>query len=209
MPLTDYTELIDAVEDWLVRPDLTDRIKDFIYLAEIRVAQDLNMPQDQAESTGSTVVDQELIFLPANLFQLESFTITDTSPVQQIEIVGWNEFEAAKYNLTDGRVRYGRVLGQLLYLADTPSSEQAYKIRYQAGTTHLSNSSTTSLLLTNHPNLLLYGSLAEAAPYIGDDQRIMPWAQLYQERLRAVKRINFRNRLGGGTLRMRPDSATP
>lgn len=209
MPLTDYTELIDAVEDWLVRPDLTDRIKDFIYLAEIRVAQDLNMPQDQVEATGSTVADQEFIVLPANLFQLESFTITDTSPVQQIEIVGWNEFEAAKYNLTDGRVRYGRVLGNKLYLADTPSSVQAYKIRHQAGTTHLSNSSTTSLLLTNHPNLLLYGSLAEAAPYIGDDQRIMTWAQLYQERLRAVKRINFRNRLGGGTLRMRPDSATP
>lgn len=44
-----------------------------------------------------------------------------------------------------------------------------------------------SWYVTNAPDLLLYGSLLEAAPFIMDDVRIPIWRQLYEEAKRTVE----------------------
>jgi hypothetical protein len=63
----------------------------------------------------------------------------------------------------------------------------------------------TNALLTRHPDLYLYGTLAESAPYLLHDDRVPLWEQRYQQAVTEInrerehalygtmtKRINFR-----------------
>ena len=44
----------------------------------------------------------------------------------------------------------------------------------------LSNDVPTNWLLEMQPDIYLYGSLCQAAPYLGDDARIATWSALYK-----------------------------
>jgi hypothetical protein len=212
MPFTTYEELLAAVEEWLVRPDLTDAIRDFVYLAEVRVQQDLNLVTFEKEATGSLVIDQDHIVLPTDLLQIRFFSIPGTDPPRDVTIVSPVEWEQVRANLSgSGKVAFGYTRTNRLYLAAVPTAADAYKLIYQAGITHLKDASpdNTNKLLTDYPNLLLYGALLEAEPFRGRDERTVLWAGMYADRLKEVKRIEWRNRAGGGRLRMVPDTATP
>lgn len=56
--------------------------------------------------------------------------------------------------------------------------------------TSLSASVSTNWLLTNHPDVYLYGSLLEAQPYLMDDARIASWAQIFE---RVVSEVRLPN----------------
>ncbi len=47
------------------------------------------------------------------------------------------------------------------------------------GVTSLSGSNATNWMLTNNPDVYLYGALLEAQPYLMDDARIATWADIY------------------------------
>ena len=49
--------------------------------------------------------------------------------------------------------------------------------------TPLSESNTTNSILTNYPELYLYGALAESSPFLMQDERLNTWAGLYKEAL--------------------------
>lgn len=68
-------------------------------------------------------------------------------------------------------------------------SEAKLKRRFRDVTT-LSNSVITNWLLTNHPDVYLYGSLLEAQPYLMDDARISVWAQIFE---RVVSEVRLPN----------------
>ena len=56
------------------------------------------------------------------------------------------------------------------------------------GVTALSSSNTTNFVLTNHPDLYLYASLSEAAPYLGQDERLTVWKNLYSAEIGKVRK---------------------
>jgi len=207
---SNYGELLEHVEDWLVRPDLSDEIPALIYLAEIRVQQDLKMPSIHAETTGNLSTSNDYISLPADCLELEFFGVPGNSPPSQIEIVPQSTWERVKYQyLGSGTIKCGTVIGKRLYLAGAPTAASEYKLTYRSGIEHLSTTNTTSDLLTYDPNLLLYATLLESAPFVGDDQRLQTWGQLYEDRRKTKRKSLFRLRTGGGPLRTRPDTITP
>jgi len=94
-------------------------------------------------------------------------------------------------------------------MAGTPTAANAYKLIYQARATHLSASVTTSNMLTNNPDLMLYAALLESAPFLHNDARLPMWAELYSTSMKSIKKQDFRMRTGGGAIRVRPDGITP
>ena len=59
MALGTYTELKDAIADWLDRSDLTARIPDFIALAEARINRERRIRPMEVRSTIVTTADQQ------------------------------------------------------------------------------------------------------------------------------------------------------
>lgn len=68
-------------------------------------------------------------------------------------------------------------------------SEAKLKRRFRDVTT-LSDGNTSNWLLTNHPDVYLYGALLEAQPYLMDDARIATWAQIFERVVAEVRLPN-------------------
>ena len=67
-------------------------------------------------------------------------------------------------------------------LEPTPDAYVA-RLVYERTITSLSTSTTINWLLTSHPDIYLYATLCEAAPYLKDDNRLQMWQMLLAERL--------------------------
>ena len=78
-----------------------------------------------------------------------------------------------KYNSTQtsGTPNFFTIVGSNILLGVQPDSAKTLQINYYKNLTALSDSNATNDILTNYPELYLYGSLAEAAPFIMQDER--------------------------------------
>jgi hypothetical protein len=77
---------------------------------------------------------------------------------------------------------------------------------YYAKLSKLSTSNTTNWLLTKAPDVYLYGSLLQAAPYLQDDARIQVWAGLYKTGIEELQIADERGATSGGVLKSRARS---
>lgn len=63
-----------------------------------------------------------------------------------------------------------------------------------------------SWYVTNAPELLLYGSLLEAAPFIKDDERILIWQQFYRDAIDSLMQEQDNAEVSRGNLVIRADA---
>lgn len=83
----------------------------------------------------------------------------------------------------------------------TPDSNYAIVGTYYAKPTVLrTDSDGINWLVTNAPDLLLYGALLEAEPFLKNDSRIVIWKQFYDEALMAYREFQKDTPLSGGPL---------
>ncbi len=75
--------------------------------------------------------------------------------------------------------------------------------------TGLSALATTNWLITSHPDLYLYGSLAEAEPFIKDGNIVGYWQNRRDEGMDSLFGASMQARWGGSPMVMRPDGWTP
>ena len=59
--------------------------------------------------------------------------------------------------------------------------------RAQDDDTSMSDCNPSNLFLATCPDLLLYGALAEAEPYLMNDERLATWASLYDRGLASLR----------------------
>jgi hypothetical protein len=71
---------------------------------------------------------------------------------------------------------------------------------YYAQIPSLSVSNTTNWLLTEAPDVYLYATLIQSAPYLKEDERIGTWAGIYQRLLADLKVSDERARIGSSKL---------
>ena len=78
-----------------------------------------------------------------------------------------------------------------MYLAPIP--DQYYTISvYGSINVTLSDTKPTNWLLTKHPDIYLYGALAEAEPYLKNDERIEVWNGRFEKGMDELKRHHDR-----------------
>jgi hypothetical protein len=109
-----------------------------------------------------------------------------------------------KYNTSQskGKPTFFTIVGDKILLGVTPDSSTTLQINYYKTLTTLSDSNATNTILTNYPELYLYGSLAEAAPFIMQDERINTWGNLYKEALKNANETSSRGSTTSSPLQM-------
>jgi hypothetical protein len=83
--------------------------------------------------------------------------------------------------------------------------EVEYDLFYKAGVEHLGGEIQTNHILQEYPDCLLFGALTVASPYLGADERIGTWANMYDNAKEETRMAEWRGRSGHGVLRMRSD----
>ena len=68
--------------------------------------------------------------------------------------------------------------------------------------TALSDSATTNDMLTNNPDVYLYGTLLEAEPFLGNDQRVPLWLAAFQKAVDDIQNQDNKDRHSGSQLRV-------
>jgi hypothetical protein len=135
----------------------------------------------------------------------------ETDPIRYCEVVSLNKFTQIMESNTSGIPQGILPYGTVIYLAPAPSSIIHYTLFYRAKVAYLKDGAgaATTWLLTEAPDVLLYGALAHAAPFIKNDERLPMWNAIFQTLLADFARQQWRRRTGGGELRCQPDFDVP
>jgi len=206
MALGTFTELKDAIADWLDRSDLTARIPDFIALAEARINRELRIRPMEVRSTMYATVDQQYFNLPGGYIQMRNIQL-NTNPTTPLEYITPEMLDRLYGSTTTGKPRAYTLIGDEIQLAPIPDSayqiEMAFYEKFTALGDGTSGTVTSNWLTKNAPDVLLYGSLMEAEPFIKNDERIPVWLNGYSNAIDKLQKADQRDRHSGSAMRVR------
>jgi hypothetical protein len=205
MALTTYAELKASIADWLDRDDLTNVITDFITLAEHQMEREIRHYKMIERSAAN--LDSRYSAVPADWLQTIRFGIT-SADTYRLEMVSIDDIITKRERSLDtvGRPKYYAHVGDLFELYPTPDKAYATELVYYQKIPALSASNTSNWLLDVAPDAYLYGSLLQAAPYLGEDERVQVWSSLYSGAVASVNSSSDRTRQSSGNLRMKVTS---
>ena len=152
----------------------------------------------------SGALDSQYSSVPADWLETIRFSITDnnTSKVEQTTVSDLMDKRAVGLNQT-GLPKFYAHVGETFELYPTPDQTYTIELLYYQKIPALSGSQTTNWLLGDAPDAYLYGSLLQAAPYLGEDERVNVWSNLYTAAVTSLNAVNEKTRHSGTALRMR------
>jgi len=205
MAISTYTELKTSIASWLNRDDLTSVIPDFISLAEAGINRDLRHYKmiERADAT----LDSRYVQMPADWMETVRFSIT-SGDTYRLELVSRDDMLEYRQKTADtsGRPRFYANIGDTIEVFPTPDADYTMQLQYYAKTPALSDSNASNWLLLDAPDVYLYGTLIQSAPYLQDDARTQTWAALYAAALQSLQKASDDTRFAGSGLRMRVTS---
>lgn len=187
MALATYSDLQASIADWLNRADLTAVVPDFIALSEARFNRELRVAQMVKVATAT--VSDGYFAVPAD--HLQTISLRLTSPTNYhgkcefVSIQRLNELNGNP-NLSNTS-RYYSIVDGNFRLAPQPGGEVTLELTYYGKIPALSGGNPTNWLLTKSPDLYLYTSLMQAAPYLKDDERVGLWATAMGQAMEAMQ----------------------
>lgn len=206
--IADYAELQSAIADFLIRDDLTAAIPTFIRLCEARIDRELTHWRQERRSTAQLDAQYSTIpidFLrPIRLQLLDTYT-GEIAPISTAQMLQMRQDR----NDRVGRPEYYALTGGSLELFPTPDATYDASLVYYGRVPALSDTNTTNWLLTEAPDVYLYGSLLHTAPYLKDDARIGLWEGLFGQGLETLNTSSSNAKYGGTGLRMKTRRGAP
>jgi len=197
MAITTYSNLKTTIASYLNREDLTAYLGDFITLAESRLNRELRVREMvEINTSTNTVAGTQSYDLPTGY--LEALTVIyQSNPFTTLRFMANSDFYN-NYNSSQssGIPTYFTIVGTKILLGMQPDSAQTLQINHYKKVSALSDSNATNDILTNYPELYLYGALAESSPFLMQDERLQIWAGLYKE---ALKNANESSSKGSTT----------
>lgn len=205
MALTDYSQLQASIADYLNREDLSAVIPDFISLAEARLNRVIRNRRMVTQAT--ITIDGQYEALPTDYLESKLLVINDTTPyacefrtLASSADINWQR------DGTAGKPAYYSVSGLQFQFTPTPDATYNATLTYYAKIEALSSVGINWLLLS-HPDIYLYASLLQAAPYLHDDERLMVWGGLLKTALDELEVEDQRAQYNASPLVMRPRRA--
>lgn len=168
-----YSQLKTDIASWLKRDDLTDEIPYFIRMAELRIYRKMRIRCMETALNGT--IASGVIAIPSGYCALK-FAYVNGSPTTPLERKDaewiYNNYPTRS---ADGKPFYIAREGDNFIFGPYPDSAYTVKGVYYKRLDPLSDSNTTNWFTANAPDLLLYASLCEAAPFMLNDERVQLW----------------------------------
>ena len=184
MAISTYAELQAAAANWLVRADLTARIREFITLAESRLNRVLRARLAETDAVLTAAVGVRTVPLPAGFAEPLALWILDANGSRAS--LRFREPSLTVASASAGRPETWGVDGVNLAF-DRPCDQPYGLVLRHLVNFALADAAPTNALLSSHPDVYLFAVLCEAGPFLRDDAL----AQAYEARLsRALDEIN-------------------
>ncbi len=198
--INSYATLQTAIADYLNRGDLTTFLPNFTQAAESKLYKALRIRAMETALSGT--IASGVLAVPNDYVELKRAHVV-LSPVQQLQRVA-PEWIYTQYAVRSGSAipKYiAREAGNFIF-GPYPANHDVAGI-YYARLPALSASNTTNWFTANAPDLLLYGSLLEAEPFIVNDPRLPVWKAFYDSAFQTVVDEERRESRSGSVPAMR------
>jgi hypothetical protein len=153
----------------------------------------------EKRATASTVASQRTLALPLDFLEMRSIKL-NTSPTKTLEyltptLLNWNSYSSAQPS-------YYTIVGNELHFETTPDAVYEVEMYYYAFDP-LSDADPSNWILTEHPDIYLYGTLLEAESFLMNDPRLQIWKMSFEEVLASLNKAGDRASHSGAPLIMR------
>ena len=167
-----FATLKSAVKDYLEVDETTfnNNINTFIQESENRIFKMVQLPEQRKNVTGNITTSNRFLATPSDFFAPFSLAVIDSSRYYYLDFKHPSFIkEFSPTTTVTGRPRYYSLFDDTAFeLAPIPDSGYSIELHYL----HKPNSLTagaesgTTILSTDHPDPLLYGTLVEAAIFL-------------------------------------------
>ena len=215
-----YSELLTNVRNYteVESEVLSDSVIDvFINNVENKIQRELDLDAFRKFQFSSFTIGSPFITMPDDFafergVQIKDQITGDRTWLEQRDTTFIDEYN--KDRSDTGTPKYYANWDQnTMIFAPTPDLAYEIELWYNKTPDHLSSSQTTTWLSTNAPEVLIYGTVAEAFSYLKNP----PYVQLYEQKYaQAVQNLaqtqmgrKRRDEYGNGVLRIPMKSVTP
>ena len=202
MAISTKAELKTAAANWLNRSDLTDRLDEFIELAEASLNRNLRTRDMLVRTT--TTASAQYIGLPADFLEMQNIELTSTSPPKRLIYATSDRSDDIRWQKdnTTGIPIYYTIEGDAIQLMPTPDADYTLQINYYKTLPAMSDSGD-NWLLVSHPDIYLYSVLMQASPYLMDPESAQVWDGLLARAMQELQMSDEASKYAGGTLNMK------
>lgn len=183
MALATYSDLKASVAQWLNRNDLTDVIPDFVRLCESTLNERLRCPHNEAMNT-DFVITGRYTSLPVDFAEMRRVFLNDSMRTEMVPLPQSGRVEES------GIPAYYNIVNNTLELVPL-STSYTLEITYWKVVPPLETNDTSDIL-TNHPELYLYGTCLQGAYFLDDAQMVAKFEPKFQQAILAANSRRFR-----------------
>lgn len=179
MAISNYSELQTAITNWNIRSDtaFTNRVTEFITLAEARINRALDGRQSEADTTLTGTLGSRNLSLPSGFIEAVALFLTTFGDQQMLKPMVSGAYEQST---TNGTPDAWAIDGTVIEL-DCPC-DRAHTFLFRYKSTLSIASTSTNWLLTAYPDVYLFAALVEAFGFA----RNMDAAGAYNQRFLAA-----------------------
>jgi hypothetical protein len=152
-------------------------------------------------ATTSTTGGDETIALPTDFLQLRDFFIV-TDPIRDLQYMTPSVYSRNARVHESGLPVFYTIIASEFKLAPVPDTDYTARVLYYAAPDYLTSSNPSNVFLAICPDLLLYGALVEAEPYLMNDARIQLWAGMYDRGVASLSAADDASENSGVPLKM-------
>jgi hypothetical protein len=175
--ITSLATLKTAIGDYLARDDLTTFYDNFIEAAENKLYRTLNLRNE--ETALSVSISSGVAAVPSD-FKALKFAYYDNTPAQLLQWTTITELYRDYPNRSDSTIPYVISREGSNFVFGPNAQDGTLKGIYFAKKASILDTDP-SWYVTNAPEVLLYGALLEAQPFIFNDQKIAVWQSFFND----------------------------
>lgn len=181
MALDSYTALQVSAADFLNRADLTASIPDFIALAEAQIVRRLmkDGPVRQMMGRSDATINSEYIAIPDDFLGARAMYLAPN--YLPLDFISPEEIVQRKTlypNESGDPQAFTVVGGEFQFWPWATGGTFTGELTYWKRPDALSASVTSNWILDEYPDIYLYTTLIQSAPYLKDDSRLNVWASV-------------------------------
>ena len=207
MALVNYDDLVKSIVNWGHREDLNPLIPDFIALAETEMYNNegwqLETRDMELVSTAST--SGLYLALPPGFEKARSIQLETGNGLQDVK------FQAPEQlirQVATGMPRFFSVIGNEIEFDRVPDSAYTIQIQYYKKPDPLTLTNQTNSVMTNNPNIYLFGALHQMYLYTQDGEQAITYFSKMQSVIRGANKAAKKARYGAAPY-MRVEGVTP
>ena len=202
MAISNSSELQTAVANWLDRDDLAARIPEFITLCEARFNRTLRIrAMETLDISVDTVGGTSTVALPTGYVQMRDISLI-TSPITQLQYLTPEIMNRLNAGSLTGKPETYTIIANNILFGPTPDDAYDISMLYYKTFDALTDAAPTNWVITNAPDVYLYGALLEAEPFLMNDQRVQLWATALTQSITTLQEQDNKDRHSGSALRV-------